>query len=34
MTSLLVDSVCDLIKGDVPDDLVRKCETELSLEVL
>ena len=31
---MLVDSVCDLIKGDVPDELVRKCETELSLEVL
>ena len=34
MTSLLVDSVCDLIKGDVPDELVQKCESELSLEVL
>ena len=31
---MLVDSVCDLIKGDVPDELVRKCETQLSLEVL
>ena len=31
---MLVDSVCDLIKGDVPDELVWKCETELSLEVL
>ena len=31
---MLVDSVCDLIKGDVPDELVQKCESELSLEVL
>ena len=31
MTSLLVDSVCELVEGEVPDELVRKCETELSL---
>ena len=34
MVSLLVDDVCELVRGEVPEELVRKCRTEMSLEVL
>ena len=34
MTNLLVDSVCELVRGEVPEELVSKCQTEMSLEVL